>query len=81
MTIPTMMAIKDIFLHPVTLAALAGLVAWAMMVVDSKASGEPKSIGTYIKIISLVVCLVLGAVYLVSWLKISPDVILGEPDF
>ena len=76
-----MMGIKDILLHPITLAVLAGLIAWSMMVADSKVSGEPKSVGTYIKNTSLVVSMVLGVVYIVSWMKLSPDVILGEPDF
>ena len=81
MTIQTMMGIKEILLHPVTLAAMAGLIAWSMMVADSKLSGEPKNISTYFKNISLVVGLVVGIVYLVSWMKQSSDVILGEPDF
>lgn len=81
MTIQTMMGIKEILVQPITLAALAGLIAWAMMVADSKVSGEPKSVSTYIKNVTLVVSLVLGVVYLVAWLKISPDVMLGEPDF
>ncbi len=76
-----MIGIREIILHPITLAVLAGLITWSMMVADSKVSGEPKTVGTYFKNISLVVSLVAGIVYLLVWLKTSPDVILGDPDF
>lgn len=76
-----MLGIKEILIHPVTLAAVCGVIAWAMMILDSRAGGKEKTAGTYVKNVSLVFLLVFAVCYLLMWCRQSPDVILGEPDF
>ena len=78
-----MLGLKEAVTHPVTLAFLAGLLAWGMMLLDSRVSGEPKATSTYIKNISLITSLVIGVSYVFIWMRLSPsnDVILSEPDF
>lgn len=84
MTILTdMLGLKEAVTHPVTLACFAGLLAWGMMSLDSRVSGEPKAASTYIKNILLITSIVLGVTYLFVWVRSSGsvDVILSDPDF
>ena len=76
----------DILLHPLTLAAIAGIVTFLIMKLDDKfkssQSQDQYSAGTYFKNIVFVTLLVLAVCYLVRYFRSSPSTLKlggGQP--